>query len=406
MNKKIIGVLSLVSILCLGAYVLTANASTYEGSLTTGIDSNNGNMDGIVIAAPTVSPAAGTYNSTQSVTLVAAGSTAICYTTDDSTPSCANATTCTNGTKYSSAISVAASATVKSLACYNNNSSGPVASSAYSLVCATTSVSHGSVAAYSSCAITCNSGYTLSGSTCVASGGGGGGGGGGSASVFCTNVVFGDWQTTCFSGKQYRNAVTQTPSSCVLTAAQILDKERVCQTVGVDATLDTEAGTGSDSDTGSSSGSSTGADSGSSNEAFVASEKVLVKSVSKALSNRLSGRILLQVEGHGESWYVNPVNSSKYFLGRPTDAFSLMRNLGLGISEKDYTSFSKSKVSTRLAGRILLRVQAHGEAYYVSPLDNKMYYMGRPADAFALMRQFGLGISNNNLRQIMVGEIK
>ena len=43
--------------------------------------------------------------------------------------------------------------------------------------CSPLTVSNGTVAAYPGCAITCNSGYTLSGSSCVASGGGGGGGG-------------------------------------------------------------------------------------------------------------------------------------------------------------------------------------------------------------------------------------
>ncbi|MCX6794960.1 MAG: hypothetical protein NTY31_03175 [Candidatus Falkowbacteria bacterium] len=78
----------------------------------------------------------------------------------------------------------------------------------------------------------------------------------------------------------------------------------------------------------------------------------------------------------------------------------------LGVSEKDYANFAKGTVPARLAGRILLRVQAHGEAYYINPVDMKMNYMGRPADAFALMRKFGLGITNANLRQIGVGEIK
>jgi len=83
-----------------------------------------------------------------------------------------------------------------------------------------------------------------------------------------------------------------------------------------------------------------------------------------------------------------------------------MRQLGLGISEKDYTSFTKTKAPTRLAGRIVLRVKAHGEAYYVNPLDLKLYSLGRPADAFALMRKFGLGITNANLRMIGVGLLK
>jgi len=68
--------------------------------------------------------------------------------------------------------------------------------------CNPASVTNGSVAAYPSCAIICSSGYTLSGTTCVAinngggggSGGGGGGGGGGTAgSSSPTSTVGGDF---------------------------------------------------------------------------------------------------------------------------------------------------------------------------------------------------------------------
>ncbi len=225
------------------------------------------------------------------------------------------------------------------------------------------------------------------------SGGGGGSGsngsGGGISNPECTSVVYGNYTAACFGGYQYRNVLSRNPSDCTLTTAQQEASKRACQ-AGTPVEVKGE-----------------GVTSGGVNSAsFIALEKNLVSKINKALAKRLAGRILLQVEGNGESWYVNPVNGLKYFLGRPADAFSLMRGLGLGLSEKDYTSFSKSKVPARLAGRILLRVQAHGEAYYVNPLDNKMYYMGRPADAFALMRKFGLGINNTNLRTIGVGEVK
>jgi hypothetical protein len=140
---------------------------------------------------------------------------------------------------------------------------------------------------------------------------------------------------------------------------------------------------------------------------FIATEKSLVKKVSATLSARLSGRILLQVQSKGEAWYVNPVNKLKYFLGRPADAFAAMRGLGLGISNKDFAGLAKNKtLLNKLKGRIVLTVQSHGEAYYINPVNLKIISLGRPADAFATMRSVGLGITNANLRQIGVGEIK
>lgn len=118
-------------------------------------------------------------------------------------------------------------------------------------------------------------------------------------------------------------------------------------------------------------------------------------------SSDLSGRILLQVESHGEAWYVNPLNSQRYYLGRPNDAYDVMRELGLGISESSYEQF-KNFGAIKFKGRILLRVEAKGEAYYVNPLDASLNYLGRPADAFSLMREFGLGISDSDLEKINI----
>src|SRR3989339_1393840 len=174
------------------------------------------------------------------------------------------------------------------------------------------------------------------------------------------------------------------------------------------------------------------------------------------LSQKLSGYILLQVEQNGEAWYVSPEDRMRYFLGRPADAFDLMRRQGLGITnvnlekipigirgtaetdgdglgdsfeeaigtdkyKKDSDSdgfddlhevqngynflgegaapidmeFSKNAI-----GKIFLQVENKGEAWYVNPRDNKRYFLGRPADAFQIMRDLGLGISNFDLDEI------
>lgn len=121
-------------------------------------------------------------------------------------------------------------------------------------------------------------------------------------------------------------------------------------------------------------------------------------------ATNLSGRILLQVEAHGEAWYVNPVNGYRYYLGRPDDAFNIMRSLGLGVSNADLASF-KISAPARLSGRILLQVQDKGQAYYLSPTNLKFYYLGRPDDAFSVMRSLGLGITNADLAKIRIASV-
>lgn len=177
---------------------------------------------------------------------------------------------------------------------------------------------------------------------------------------------------------------------------------------------------------------------------------------------RLQGYILLQVEENGEAYYYNPEDDLRYFLGRPQDAFELMRSAGLGITNNDLnkipigitqltgpdndndslsnafedavgtSNFSADSdgddysdraeieghynpigegnwsvdysVINMLKGKVLLQVENNGEAWYVYPQDGKRYFLGRPHDAFEVMRRLGMGISNQNLNLIISDE--
>lgn len=119
--------------------------------------------------------------------------------------------------------------------------------------------------------------------------------------------------------------------------------------------------------------------------------------------NKLNGYILLQVEENGEAYYVYPDDSKRYYLGRPADAFNLMRKLGLGATHKFITSYTT--YPTHVVGKILIDIEDSGKAYYIYSKDKKAYYLGRPSDAFQIMRNLGLGITNANIRKIDVGEV-
>jgi uncharacterized protein YkwD len=121
----------------------------------------------------------------------------------------------------------------------------------------------------------------------------------------------------------------------------------------------------------------------------------------EAATTTLAGRVLLQVESRGEAWYVSPLTLTRYYLGRPLDAFNLMRQLSLGVSNHDFDSWNGIAPS-RLAGRFLIKPQDFGRAYYVYPPTRRLYYLGRPADAFDLMGRLGLGISNVDLARLAI----
>ncbi len=181
----------------------------------------------------------------------------------------------------------------------------------------------------------------------------------------------------------------------------------------------------------------------------------------ESLIERLNGRILLQIESNGEAWYVNPTDLKKYYLGKPKDAFEIMKHLGIGITNIDlakipiaitkgpdkdkdglsdnleiaigtnpleidsdndgysdanelannYDPLSKKKLNpdynfSRInAGKIFIQTESRGEAWYVNPSNYKRYYLGKPSDAFNLMRNLGLGISNKNINKIVSNSI-
>lgn len=127
-------------------------------------------------------------------------------------------------------------------------------------------------------------------------------------------------------------------------------------------------------------------------------------------SSIASGRILLDVEQNGEAWYVYPPTLERYYLGKPQDAFDVMRELSLGITNQDLEKIPVAGsgdvgdpvLQNRLSGLILLQVEESGEAWYVYPPTQERYYLGRPADAFDVMRNLGLGITSENLAHIPI----
>lgn len=116
MIKKIFSLFSLF--LLLGITFSATHASEATGTLNTGIETG---LNGVVVTAPTISPAGGSYTAATLVTLTAPGATGICYTTDGNNPVCSASNACGTGTLYTGAINLAASATVKGISCYPGN---------------------------------------------------------------------------------------------------------------------------------------------------------------------------------------------------------------------------------------------------------------------------------------------
>lgn len=136
----------------------------------------------------------------------------------------------------------------------------------------------------------------------------------------------------------------------------------------------------------------------------------VIKIKNDKMYNKLKGKIILKVEDNGRAYYVSPTKKEMYYLGRPADAFQVMRSQGLGIKNSDLNkilisgdkirenislSFSKKQI-----GKIFLQVENKGEAWYVD-LDGNRHFLGRPNDAFRIMRSLSLGISNVDFAKLI-----
>ena len=140
--------------------------ATESGFTSSAIASWSGTYVASTAAAPTFSPPAGTYTSSQSVTLSdTTPNAAIYYTTDNSIPT-------TSSKVYSTAISVTVTTTIKAIAAatgYNNSS---VASATYTISTGSSGINFGG--GFTATGLTLNGNAALSGTRLRLTNGGGG----------------------------------------------------------------------------------------------------------------------------------------------------------------------------------------------------------------------------------------
>lgn len=134
------------------------------------------------------------------------------------------------------------------------------------------------------------------------------------------------------------------------------------------------------------------------------------------LTERMYGKMLLDVEGNGEVYYVDPVTGGKEYLADGTSAHRLLERRALGITEANFAKLiqgdvkedssicDESLIGERLSGRIVLRVEENGEAYWINPDNCRAYYAGTFDAAYALMRDLSTGIKKDDLAKVRNNE--
>lgn len=121
-------------------------------------------------------------------------------------------------------------------------------------------------------------------------------------------------------------------------------------------------------------------------------------------ATKLKGRILLQVESKGEAWYINPENSKRYYMANGSEAYNIMRTLGVGITNKNLEKIKASKTYAKTQqGKIFLQIESKGEAYYID-IKGIAHYLKDGTAAYNTMRELGLGIKNSDLVKINLSD--
>ncbi len=269
-------------------------------------------------------------------------------------------------------------------------------------------------------------------------------GGGGNISNNCSQIEYSEWGA-CSNDFQIRTVISKSPKYCSLSTEQQLSLIRPCANNNeppVEKKSEDEEA------------------------AFLERVKLDFTKINPEIVRKTLGNIVIQTESKGEAWYISPQDKNKYYLGRPNQAFVIMRKLSLGVSNKNldnipvgliksqlmqdkdqdedglsdrmekglftkldqkdsdndgfsdyqeiengYSPLRTGKINVdkqlinNLLGRILLQTENNGEAWYLNPIDSKRYYLGRPEEAFAIMQQLSLGITNLDLNQIPLGTL-
>ena len=126
------------------------------------------------------------------------------------------------------------------------------------------------------------------------------------------------------------------------------------------------------------------------------------------LTERLKGKLLLQVNQGGRIWYVNPDNAKRFEITF-ANALPLFENFALGISDNDLEDIPlhedswTSAVGNRLKGKLLLQVNQGGRIWYVD-FDGKRWEVTWD-NLMTLFESLSLGIADSDLFKIGEGEL-
>lgn len=123
---------------------------------------------------------------------------------------------------------------------------------------------------------------------------------------------------------------------------------------------------------------------------------------------QFSGKILLDVENHGEAWYVNPQSFQRVYLGKPDQALYRLTKRAVWVNfyniEKipmDGMEGTDPEYAEQMAGYVMAPNDLIGASWYIHPVLKTRIRLGTPQDAWVAL-QTGIPVGAKDLNMIPV----
>ncbi len=97
-------------------------------------------------------------------------------------------------------------------------------------------------------------------------------------------------------------------------------------------------------------------------------------------------------------------NGQSVYFEYPGNPWPNTQQIEIRVYEDTKRNQSISSLNNKFKGYIMLKTEDAGKAYYISPVSKMAYYLAIPKISFQVMRGTGLGITNNDLAKISVGD--
>lgn len=129
------------------------------------------------------------------------------------------------------------------------------------------------------------------------------------------------------------------------------------------------------------------------------------------IKTRYSGSVIIEDNHFTPSyWYVEPESQTRYLLNDGKSVSQLLKNLGLGIANKDLAKIPTSteslnvdyELTHNMRGKFLLQVEENGEAWYVNPLDNLRYSIANGKEGLKTLQKLGIEVDDVKMRAIPI----